>query len=189
MRIVGGTHRGRMLASPKNAAVRPTSDKVREAVFNTIMHGAAGFEIEGAHVLDLFAGTGALGLEALSRGAASCVFVENAAASRALIQENITNFGFGGAARLFRRDATKLGPSTQAVAFNLVFADPPYGKGLAERALASAIEGGWLADEALVIVEENAAAGVALPADIEHLTHRIYGDTQVIIGRYDIGGV
>lgn len=183
MRIVGGSHRGRTLASPGSSAVRPTSDKVREALFNILAHGVDGFDLAGAHVLDLFAGTGALGFEALSRGAASCVFVENSALSRALIQENIASFGFGGAARLFRRDATKLGPSTQAVAFDLVFADPPYGRGLAELALQSAIEGRWLAEQALVAIEECADAEIALPSGMARVDRRVYGATQIVIAR------
>lgn len=185
MRIVGGSHRGRPLASPKSDAVRPTSDKVRGALFNILAHGVDGFELAGAHVLDLFAGTGALGFEALSRGAASCVFVENAAAARALIQENLTAFGFGGAARIFRRDATNLGPSRQAVAFNLVFADPPYGRGLGTRALESAIAGVWLADRALVVLEERAGLEISLPAAVTPFSQRVYGETQIVMGRYE----
>ncbi len=187
MRIVGGTHRGRMLAAPRNHAVRPTSDKVREAMFNILMHSVAELEVDGSYVLDLFAGTGALGLEALSRGAAFCVFVESAAPSRALIQENTTNLGFGGATRIFRRDATKLGPFMQAHPFNLVFVDPPYGKGLAIRALTSAIEGEWLANHALVVLEEHAAEDVELPAAMTRMDHRVYGETQIIVAQYTFG--
>ena len=186
MRIVGGTHRGRTLASPKNDAVRPTSDKVREAVFNILVHGAAEFDFNGAYVLDLFAGTGALGFEALSRGAAFCVFVETAASSRALLQENMTNFGFGGATRIFRRDATQLGLCTQKTPFNIVFIDAPYGKGLSIRALTSAIEGGWLADRALIVLEEHADEDMILPAAVRYLDRRVYGETQVIIAHYTI---
>lgn len=186
MRIVGGHLRGRVLAAPKSDSVRPTSDKVREALFNILTHSIEGFELEGAHVLDLFAGTGALGLEALSRGAASCVFVEHHAAARAVIQENIANFGVGGAGRVFRRDATSLGPSTQQIKFDLVFADPPYGKGLGERALSGAIDGDWLAHEAVIVLEEAGDAVVELPPTVTQLDQRSYGTTQIIIARYNI---
>ncbi len=184
MRIVGGRLRGRPIAGPTTSGLRPTSDRVREALFNILAHGIEDFDIGGGHVLDLFAGTGALGLEALSRGAASCVFVENAASSRALIQENITNLGLGGAGRIFRRDATNLGTSTQTVKFNLVFADPPYGQGLAERAIASAAEGGWLAIETVLVIEERAGVTLAMDAGIAVLETRTYGDTQITIARY-----
>ena len=184
MRIVAGTLKGRPLATPKRPGLRPTADKVRESLFNILAHGIDGFDLDGAHVLDLFAGTGALGLEALSRGAASCVFVENTAAARAVIQENITNFSLGGVARVFRRDATALGPSTQHVKFNLVFADPPYGQGLGERALASAIHGNWLASDAIVVLEEAGDSAIALPAGVTQLDHRTYAATQIIIARH-----
>ncbi len=183
MRIVGGRLRGRRLATPANDDIRPTTDRVREALFNILAHGIDDFDITNAHVLDLFAGTGALGFEALSRGARSCVFVEHAAAARALIQDNIATFGLGGTARLFRRDATILGTSTQAVAFDLVFADPPYGKGLAEQAIASALAGGWLAAGAVCVIEESAGAPVDLPAGFAVLDQRAYGDTQITIAR------
>ncbi len=183
MRIIAGTHKGRRLATPKGQDVRPTSDRVRQALFNVLDHGLADFSLAGAHVLDLFAGTGALGLEALSRGAASCVFVDNAAASRALIQDNITTFGFGGAARIFRRDATDLGHSTQSVVFDLVLADPPYGCDLAARAIASALAGGWLADSAVVVIEQHADAAIDLPDGLIELDRRRYADTHIIIAR------
>ena len=184
MRIVAGRLRGRALAVPKGDSVRPTSDKVREALFNILAHGIEGFDVEGAHVLDLFAGTGALGFEALSRGAASCVFVENHAATRAVIQENITNLGLGGAARAFRRDANSLGPSTQQIKFDLVFADPPYRKGLGEQALASAIDGDWLASDAIIVLEEASDTVIKLPPQTTELDRRCYGTTQILIARY-----
>jgi 16S rRNA (guanine966-N2)-methyltransferase len=184
MRIVGGTLRGRALASPKHEGVRPTSDRVRESVFNILTHGITGFTLEGAKVLDLFAGTGALGLEALSRGAATCLFVEEDAGSRALIRRNIEAFGLTGVTRVFRRDATSLGPAGKHAGFTLVFLDPPYGKGLAERALASAAGGGWLADGAVVVIEERSDAVIALPAGFEQIDRRTYGDTQVLFARW-----
>ena len=184
MRVIAGTLRGRRLATPKGDGARPTSDRVREALFNMLTH-AFGYEtFDDVHVLDLFAGTGALGIEALSRGAASCVFVENDAGQRAVIQENIANLGLGGAARVFRRDATDLGTSTQRVAFDLVLVDPPYGKGLGEKAIASAAAGGWLAPGATVVLEEAAGAEIALPADFARLEQRVYGAMQIIFATY-----
>ncbi len=184
MRIVGGTLRGRALASPKHEGVRPTSDRVRESVFNILTHGISDFTLEGAKVLDLFAGTGALGLEALSRGGGTCLFVEEDADSRALIRRNIEAFGLTGVTRVFRRDATSLGPAGKHAGFTLAFLDPPYGKGLAERALASAAGGGWLADGAVIVIEERSDAVIALPAGFEQIDRRTYGDTQVVFARW-----
>ena len=187
MRVIAGTLKGRRLATPKGTAARPTSDRVRESLFNVLTHAFGTDSFGDVHVLDLFAGTGALGIEALSRGAASCVFVENDAGQRAVIQENIANLGLGGAARVFRRDATDLGTSTQRVTFDLVLVDPPYGKGLGERALASAAAGGWLASGATIVLEEAAAAEIALPEGFEEIERRTYGSTQVVFARYVAG--
>src|SRR5262245_36023834 len=134
MRIVGGRLGGRTLASPRSQAIRPTADRLRESLFNILAH-AYGDPVTGARVLDLFAGTGALALEALSRGAAFALFVDDAAEARALLRENVAALGLGGVTRIFRRDATRLGPAHPIEPFSLVFLDPPYGKGLAERAL------------------------------------------------------
>lgn len=185
MRIVGGRLRGRALATPKDDAVRPTSDRVREALFNILEHGLEDFELSGARVLDLFAGTGALGIEAVSRGAAECTFVENAAASRALIQQNIETFGLGGVTTLFRRSALDIGPSGGRSGFNLVFADPPYGKGLGEQAFAGVMAGAWLAENAILVLEESADAVIAWPDGCHELDRRRYGGTQVAIGIVD----
>src|SRR5947199_727855 len=144
MRIVGGRLRGRALAAPRSQAIRPTADRLREALFNILVH-AYGDPVAGARVLDLFAGTGALGIEALSRGAAFALFVDDAAEARALLRENIATLGLGGVTRIFRRDATRLGPAHPVEPFSLVFLDPPYGKGLSEKAIVSAHAGGWLA--------------------------------------------
>ncbi|MGI9426891.1 MAG: 16S rRNA (guanine(966)-N(2))-methyltransferase RsmD [Hyphomicrobiaceae bacterium] len=190
MRVVGGRLRGRRLATPSagpaTSHIRPTSDRVREALFNILAHGIDDFALDGVHVLDLFAGTGALGIEALSRGAASCVFVENDASARAIIQDNLATLGLGGAGRLFRRDATDLGQSTQRVAFGLVMLDPPYGRQLAESALESAIGGGWLASNAIVVIEESAKHVVALPSQVNLLQTRQYGTTRVVIARCEL---
>jgi 16S rRNA (guanine966-N2)-methyltransferase len=184
MRIVAGRFRGRALAAPEDARTRPTSDRVREAVFNILEHGIAGFTLAGVRVLDLFAGTGALGLEALSRGAASCLFVEEDAAARGLIRRNIEALGLAGVTKVFRRDATDLGPAGNRGGFGLVFLDPPYGQGLAQRALASAAAGGWLAPGAVAVIEDSRRATIALPRDFSAIEQRTWGDTQALFARF-----
>jgi len=176
MRIVGGRLRGRAINTPKSAAIRPTADRLRESLFNILVH-AYDDPVTGARVLDLFAGTGALGLEALSRRAAFTLFVDDGAEARALIRSNVEALGLGGTTRIFRRDAARLGPAHPVQPFSLVFADPPYGKGLAEQALASAHEGGWLTPDALVVVEE-AANALQPPAGFEQVERRAYDDTE-----------
>ncbi len=140
MRIVSGKFRGKALLSPTDESIRPTADRTREAMFN-ILASRIGVHLDGLKVLDLFAGTGALGLEALSRGAQSAVFVDTGAEARGLIRDHIEAFGIAGIAKLLRRDATALGPAGTLGPFDLVFLDPPYGKGLGERALASLRDG------------------------------------------------
>jgi 16S rRNA (guanine966-N2)-methyltransferase len=181
MRIVGGRLRGRALAAPKSQAIRPTADRLRESLFNILMH-AYGDPVTGARVLDLFAGTGALGLEAISRGAAFALFVDDGAEARALLRQNVEALGLAAVTRIFRRDATKLGPVHPVEPFSLAFLDPPYGKGLAERALASAREGGWLTENAIVVVEEEAGA-FKPPESYEELERRKYDDTEFVILR------
>lgn len=178
MRIVAGAFRGRTLAAPRSDAIRPTSDRTREAVFNVIAHGHPD-RLDGARVLDLFAGTGALGLEALSRGAAHCLFIEESAEGRGLIRANVEALGLQGRTKIFRRDAAALGQAGTIAPFDLVFADPPYGKGLAERALASALDGGWLGPAVLAVVEEAAATPFHPPAGFRPVERRDYGDTSV----------
>jgi 16S rRNA (guanine966-N2)-methyltransferase len=182
MRVVGGRLRGRPLAGPKSKAIRPTADRLRESLFNILIH-AYGDPVTGARVLDLFAGTGALGIEAASRGAAFTLFVDEGAAARALIRENVTALGLGGVARIFRRDATKLGPAHPLEPFALAFLDPPYGQGLAEKALASARAGGWLSPSALVVVEEAVKSAFVAPEGFSELERRRYDDTEFIILR------
>lgn len=179
MRIVGGRDRGRHLQSPKSQAIRPTSDRLRESLFNILMH-AYGDPIRDARVLDLFAGTGALGLEALSRGAAFVLFVDDGVEARALLRENVDALGAGGKSRVFRRDATRLGPAHPIEPFSLVFLDPPYGKGLGEQALISARGGGWLAPDALIVVEEASSAKFKAPDGFEELERREYGETELV---------
>ena len=158
MRIVAGRWRGRTLVAPEGLATRPTSDRARQALFDVLAHAEWAPELEGARVLDLFAGSGALGFEALSRGAASVLFVETDEAARGAIRENADALGAMGATRVHRRDATDLGvrPASAGEAFDLVFLDPPYAKGLGERALAGLAEGGWLRPEALAVFERGA---------------------------------
>jgi 16S rRNA (guanine966-N2)-methyltransferase len=182
MRIVGGRMRGRALAAPKSQAIRPTSDRLRESLFNILAH-AYGDPVTGARVLDLFAGTGALGLEALSRGAAFALFVDDGAEARALLRQNVETLGVAATARIFRRDATKLGAAHPVEPFGLVFLDPPYRKGLAEKALVSARDGGWLAEQALIVVEEAADAHFEAPEGFEELERRKYDDTEFVVLR------
>ena len=184
MRIVGGRLRGLKLAEvgvgDAAAHLRPTTDRVREAMFNLLTNGAHAMPLEGARVLDLFAGTGALGLEALSRGAARVAFVDDGAAARALIRRNIELARAQGVTDLWRRDATTLGPNRGA-GYDLLLLDPPYGKGLGDAAVASALAGGWLAPGATVLWEEGAAP--MLPAPLTLLDQRRYGDTTVTLAR------
>ncbi|WP_420103047.1 16S rRNA (guanine(966)-N(2))-methyltransferase RsmD [Bosea sp. (in: a-proteobacteria)] len=184
MRIVGGRLGGRPLAGPKPGigSIRPTSDRLRESLFNVLAH-AYDDAVEGARVLDLFAGTGALGFEALSRGAGVALVVDDRTEARGLIRENQMALGLAGLSRIFRRDATKLGPITGMAPFGLAFCDPPYRKGLGEKALASAREGGWLTPGALVVLEEAGDAQIALPEGFEELERRGYGETQVLLLR------
>lgn len=184
MRVVAGSLRGRPLATPSDMAIRPTSDRVREAIFNILAHGLAEVSLEGARVLDLFAGTGALGIEALSRGAKFCLFVEEDTQARGLIRENVEAFGLTGVTKIYRRDATDLGPAVNRGEHSLAFLDPPYGHGLAEKALAAAARGGWLADGALCVVEESKDATIELPAGFVLVEKRTWGDTSVSFLRY-----
>ena len=184
MRIVAGTLRGRPIAAPKHEGLRPTSDRVRQSLFNVLEHGLDDFTLQGARVAYLFAGAGALGLEALSRGAAFCLFVEESAQARALIRANIETLQLTGATRIFRRSATDLGPAGTVAPFALAFLDPPYGKRLGEQALASLASGGWLLPGAVAVLEESAGAVVELPPEFKEIDKRRYGDTEIRITRY-----
>lgn len=183
MRVVGGRLGGRSLKGPRSNAIRPTTDRMRESLFNILAHGMA-LELEGLRVLDLFAGTGANAIEALSRGADFAVMVDIGTEARGLQRENIEALGLGGVSRIMKRDATKLGEVSPFTPFDLVFCDPPYGKGLGEAALASAIRGGWLAPGALVILEERAGVEITLPAPLEALETRAAGETQLVFARF-----
>ncbi|MCX7899028.1 MAG: 16S rRNA (guanine(966)-N(2))-methyltransferase RsmD [Methylocystis sp.] len=182
MRIVGGALRGRALSSPRSQTIRPTTDRLRESVFDILAHRFRD-PVAGASVIDLFAGTGALGFEALSRGAARTLFVDNGAEARALIRANCEALGVGGVTRIFRRDATKLGAAPPGETFSLAFLDPPYGKGLTTPALRALIDGGWLTEGALLVIEEAADADLDLPAPLALEDRRRYGDTQFIFAR------
>ena len=182
MRIVGGKLRSRPLAGPRSDSVRPTSDRLREALFNILAH-SYGDPVTDARVLDLFAGTGALGIEAISRGAAYALFVDDGVEARALLRDNVETLGLGGVTRIFRRDATRLGPVHPVEPFSLVFLDPPYGKGLAEKALISAREGGWLKPGALVVAEEAAGTAFKAPEGFTELERRRYDDTEIVFVR------
>jgi len=157
---------------------------VRESLFNILEHGVADFSLKGTRVIDLFAGTGALGLEALSRGADFCLFVEDEAEARALIRTNLEAMQLTGKARIFRRDATNLGDAGTMSAFGLAFLDPPYGKQLGEKALGALASGRWLAPRAVVVLEESAGVTVQIPDKFVEIDRRTYGDTQVLLARY-----
>jgi len=183
MRIVAGKFRGAQIEAPKGLATRPTSDRVRQALFNVLEHGAPQFEFEGVRVLDLFAGSGALGLEALSRGARFCLFVEDSAQARAAIRRNVEALGLTGITKIWRRDATKLGEAGTIQPFHLIFCDPPYGQGLGERALAEVVNTGWAEEGAIAVLEDRADAGIVWPARFEEIDRRRYGNTEITIAR------
>lgn len=183
MRIVGGELRGRSLASPKSQAIRPTTDRTRESLFNILSHNYPE-ALAATRVLDLFAGTGALGLEALSRGARSALFVEQGIEGRGLIRTSLDALGLQGRGKILHRDATRLGKAGTVGPFDLVFADPPYGRGLGERALVAAADDGWLAGGALVLIEERADVALELPENFSLLEMRRFGDTCIRFYRY-----
>ena len=179
MRIIGGSFGGRRLAAlgkgDAAAHLRPTSDRLRESLFNMLSGGAYGDPLTGARVLDLFAGTGALGLEALSRGAAEVTFVDDGRKALELLRRNIALCGAEGAASILRRNATRLG-TNRGAPFGLIFLDPPYGKGLGERALRAARAGGWIAPDALIAFEESAPMA---PEGFTRLASRRHGDSWI----------
>ena len=179
MRVVGGRLKGRNLASPSSRDIRPTADRLRESLFNILIH-AYDDPIVDARVLDLFAGTGALGIEAISRGAKFALFVDNGAEARALMRNNVEALGLGGVTKVYRRDATNLGPAHPVEPFSIAFLDPPYAKGLADKALVSLRDGGWLVRNALLVVEEAKASAFAPPGGFEELERRVYDDTEFV---------
>ncbi|SMF44880.1 16S rRNA (guanine966-N2)-methyltransferase [Xaviernesmea oryzae] len=183
MRIVGGEFRGRSLATPKTNAIRPTINRTRESLFNIIGH-VYPEALDGTRVIDLFAGTGAVGLEAVSRGCKSALFVENGVEGRGLLWENIDSLGLHGRSRILRRDATKLGAIGTMEPFHFLFADPPYAQGLGEDALLAAHAGGWLVPGALAILEERADMMPSVDPAFKLLESRVFGDTRMHFFRY-----
>jgi 16S rRNA (guanine966-N2)-methyltransferase len=181
MRIIGGKQRGQRIFAPAGRSTRPTSDRVRESIFNILAHKASHPSLEGCRVLDLFAGSGSLGFEALSRGARFCLFVESDAEARAIIRRNAETLGFTGMCKIWRRDAAQLGRCAPQVPFELVFIDPPYGKDLGSAALASLVDGQWLTQSAIIVLEENVRAVVNIPPPLQLVDSREYGDTKVIM--------
>lgn len=179
MRVVGGRLRGRPLAGPRSNDIRPTSDRLRESLFNILAHS---YDLPRAEtrVLDLFAGTGALGIEAISRGAAHALFVESGVEGRGIIRTNMESLSLNGVAKILRRDASDLGAAGTIAPFDLVFLDPPYGKGFGEKALASAAAGGWLKAGALCVLEERASDAIEMPPGFQIRDERSYGGTRLI---------
>lgn len=184
MRIVTGIHRGRNITTPKGRGTRPTSDQTRESIFNILLHAEWSLPLDDAIVTDIFAGSGALGLEAISRGASFCLFVETAPAARAAIRENIDRFGLGGCTRLHRRDATKLRVAAANLRgpFTHIFIDPPYGKGLGLPVLNRLAAQNLLAENACIIYEMGAEEEL-VPRGFEVLEERIWGAAKVAFMR------
>jgi len=183
VRIVGGEFRGRALATPKSSDIRPTTDRTRESLFNILTHAYPG-ALEDTRVIDLFAGTGAVGLEALSRGASQALFVETSVEGRGLLRTNIETLGLQGRARIFRRDATDMGAPGTMQPFSFLFADPPYGKGLGEAALDQCQRHGWLVPGALAILEERTDIEPSVASAYQPLEIRTFGDTRMHFYRY-----
>ena len=190
MRITSGRFRGKPIRAPEGRATRPTSDRTRQAVFNILEHAPWSATLQGARVLDLFAGSGALGLEAVSRGAAFCLFVETDEAARGAIRDNVEALGLFGATRIHHRDATDLGPrpASAGAAFGLVFLDPPYAAGLGGRALAAVSAGGWLEPDALCVLERGTGEPPLAAAGFDLLDKRAYGVAEVSFLRFAAGG-
>lgn len=186
VRIVGGEFRGRRLATPVSRNIRPTSDRLRQTLFDILAHNY-GDRLAGARVLDLFAGVGALGLEALSRGANYALFVDDGVEARGLIRRNVETLGLTGRTRIFRRDATRLGFAGRIAPFDLVFADPPYGQGLGQRAFISALAGDWLTPGAIAVLEESAKVSLDAIDGFEELERRRIADSQLIFFRVASG--
>jgi len=187
MRITGGQFRGRALVPPRNGEVRPTSDKVRQAIFNLLEHtpALAKFSLAGARVVDLFAGTGALGLEALSRGASYCLFVDDSPESRALIRQNVEALGLTGASKIWRRNAALPGRLDMLAPFGVAFLDPPYRRGLVEPSLKGLCAGQLLQQNAILVVESDENEKLESTEGYEVLDRRVYGDTAVTLVRFN----
>ncbi|MEP2979385.1 MAG: 16S rRNA (guanine(966)-N(2))-methyltransferase RsmD [Lentilitoribacter sp.] len=178
MRIVGGKYRGRSIVSPKTENIRPTKDRTRESIFNILEHSYSE-HLEDGRVLELFAGTGAVGIEALSRGCEFVLFVEQSIEGRGLLRQNTDNLSLHGCTKIFKRDATKLGPLSKFEPFTILFADPPYGQGLGEKAIKSAVDNGWMVDQALVILEEHVDIEPDLDDRFTQIDKRPFGETNI----------
>lgn len=185
MRIVAGQYRGRVIVTPEGQNTRPTSDRARQAIFNVLEHAPWAEGLHEARVIDLYAGSGALGFEALSRGAAFCLFVDTDDGARGAIRENMDAYGLFGRCRVHRRSATDLGPrpGSAGEAFTLSFLDPPYAKGLGEQTLARLLEGGWLAPGAIVVFERGSDEPEIDTPGYERLDARDYGAARVLFLR------
>ena len=183
MRVIGGRLRGRNIAGPATQAIRPTQDRLRESLFNILMHAYENPMLD-ARVLDLYAGTGALGIEAVSRGAKFTLFVDNGSEARALLRDNVESLGLGGVTKVYRRDASDPGPAHPVEPFALVFIDPPYRMKLAEKSLKALRDGGWLVPQALIVVEEAKDAEFTAPEGYEELERRAYDETEFTFLRF-----
>lgn len=185
MRIIGGKFSGRKIIAPKGMTARPTADRTRESLFN-ILNAREDIEFDGTRIIDLFAGSGALGLEAMSRGGAFCLFVETDASARGAIRDNVEALGLFGQTRIHRRSATSLGPkpANDGAPFNLAFLDPPYGKSLAAPAMQELIDGGWLAPGAVIIVEQGKDEPPVTVSDLKEIDRRTYGAAQIGLFAY-----
>jgi len=189
MRIVAGSLKGRAIVTPEGQNTRPTSDRARQAIFNVLEHAPWAEGLHEARVIDLYAGSGALGFEALSRGAAFCLFVDTDDGARGAIRENMDAYGLFGRCRVHRRSATDLGPrpGSAGEAFTLAFLDPPYAKGLGEQTLARLLEGGWLARGAIVVFERGSDEPEIDTPGYERLDARDYGAARVLFLRASEG--
>lgn len=185
MRIVGGKYKGRPIAAPKSKDIRPTKDRTRESLFNILTHSYSD-HLDDGRVLELFAGTGAVGVEALSRGAEYVLFVETSIEGRGLLRQNIDNFALQGCTRVFRRDATKLGPRGTIEKFDILFADPPYSMGLGEKAIIATADFDWLNDGAVVILEEHNDVKPNLDGRFKLQDSRSFGETMMWFYIYNI---
>ncbi len=183
MRIVAGSLKGRVIVAPEGQGTRPTSDRARQAIFNVLEHAAWAEDVlDGARVIDLYAGSGALGYEAISRGGAFCLFVETDDGARGAIRENMDAYGLFGRTRVHRRSAIDLGhrPGSAGEAFTLAFLDPPYGKGLGEQTLQKLLEGNWLAPDAVVVYERGSDEPEIDTPGYERMDARDYGAARVL---------
>jgi 16S rRNA (guanine966-N2)-methyltransferase len=188
MRIVAGAYRGRTLVAPKGHSTRPTADRARQALFNVLEHATWGRSLTGSRVIDGFAGAGALGLEALSRGAAFCLFADHDRAARTAIEANLAALGCADRASVLAQDMSAIGARSGEARFDLVLLDPPYGSGLAETALAALARGEWLAAGAVLVVERGAGEGLLAVAGFTRLDERAWGKARVGFLRFDADG-